>query len=386
MVGPRQVGKTTLAKFLLNTPKDGDNYFNWDNPEHRNYLLKDVFRSQFDFHAKEHGTIVFDEIHKYPRWKNTLKGLFDVNEPDTHWIVTGSAALNIYRKGQDSLVGRHFTYTLHPLSVAEILARKKIGDATQIFDFSWADNLKNQSHEALTKLMEFTGFPEPYFKADPTFLRQWRAARRDRLINQDLAALENIQNLSLVEHLTLLLPERVGSPLSINALREDLELHFTTVKKWLESLARIFYGFFLRPYTPKLTRTLKKESKWYLWDWSEIENQGARFENLTAIHLKKTVDYVNDLGLGDWGLFYVRDREKREVDFLITKNRKPHIAVECKLSDDNIPASLVYFAERLKIERCFVVVFDPETRHRTTIKNGITIEVIPAWKFFAGLV
>jgi predicted AAA+ superfamily ATPase len=275
---------------------------------------------------------------------------------------------------------------LHPFSVAELVLQKNINAAGQIFNTHRASDFKEQSQLVLTRLMEFSGFPEPYFKGETAFLRQWRATRRDRMINQDLAALENIQNLSFVEHLALLLPERIGAPLSLNALREDLEVHFTSVKRWLESLARIFYGFFLKPYSAKLTRALKKEAKWYLFDWSEVDDPGARFENLMAIHLKKTVDYVNDLGLDTWDLFFLRDREKREVDFLITKNRKPHVAVECKLSDDKIPQSLVYFAQHLKIPQSYLIVFDSQVRHRTTLRDDVKIEVMPAWQFLQGLV
>lgn len=359
LVGPRQVGKTTLAQSFLKTVEVGKNYFNWDDPKQRKILLQEVFKGRLPFSPQENPVIVFDEIHKYPRWKNSLKGLFDSHEPDTHWIVTGSAALNVYKKGQDSLVGRQFTYHLFPFSVAE-LAEKHSGEVALSAIRSSTLSLEKPtlgSQQNMEHLFRWSGFPEPLFKKEDAFLTQWRVARIDRLVNQDLAALEHLRHLPLVENLVLLLPERVGSSLSINSLREDLEVHFSTVKHWLELLSRVFYGFPVYPYAAKLSRMLKKEMKYYLWDWTEITEEGHRFENMVAVHLQKWIFYLNDLGIGSFSLHYIRDKEKREVDFLICENRKPFLAVECKFADPEPSKSLLYYSERLKIPYALQLLF-----------------------------
>lgn len=386
ITGPRQVGKTTLAKGMIPDLRPSVNYFNWDVGEHKKILLREVFRGKVDLKDSRRKIIVFDEIHKYPRWKNTLKGLFDKNEPDTHWIVTGSAALNVYRKGQDSLLGRCFTYHLSPLSVAEIVDKKDVGIVS--IEEMVAGQFQNPTQdmlEAFSNLMDFSGFPEPYLKGEKSFLKRWRASRLERIINQDLSKTEQLKNLPLVENLMFLLPERVGSPLSLNSLREDLEVHHATVKHWIELLGRVFYTFTIRPYSSKLSRALRKEPKLYLWDWSEIENEGIRFENMVAVHLLKYVNYINDTGAGTLSLHYIRDKEKREVDFLICKDRKPEVLIECKLSDKNIHDALIYYANVLHPKRAIQLIAQ-NCNPLSINKNSKVIEIIPAAAFLAGLV
>ncbi|OGQ21852.1 MAG: hypothetical protein A3I05_00255 [Deltaproteobacteria bacterium RIFCSPLOWO2_02_FULL_44_10] len=381
LVGPRQVGKTTLAKKMLSSVVDGVNYFNWDLADHRKLLSTSIFPGKMRLNQPEQQIIVFDEIHKYPRWKNTLKGLFDLYEPQTHWIVTGSAGLNVYRKGQDSLLGRSFTYHLCPLSVAELAfnGNPKPLSADDLFRHSFAESLP-EDQTFFERLLSFSGFPEPYFQANEQFLSQWRTTRLERLLNQDLAATEHLRNLALVEQLMFLLPHRVGSPLSLNNLREDLEVHFNTVKHWLALLERTFYGFTLYPYSSRLSRLIKKEAKWYLWDWTEVKDEGSRFENLVAVHLLKYVSYVNDLGLDRLTLHYIRDKEKREVDFLICKERKPYLLIECKNSSDDPHPALFYFADKLKTARAFQLIANP-IRSRSHLKAGIQVDLISAASF-----
>lgn len=386
ITGPRQVGKTTLAKGLISNLEPSINYFNWDIAEHRKILLREVFYDKVDFKDDRRKIVIFDEIHKYPRWKNTLKGLFDKNEPDTHWIVTGSAALNVYRKGQDSLLGRCFSYHLSPFSVAEIVGKGGVKSVS--FEEIITRQFESPSRdviEAFSTLINFSGFPEPFLRGEKSFLARWRTTRLERIINQDLSKTEHLKNLPLVENLMFLLPERVGSPLSLNSLREDLEVHHATVKHWIELLERVFYGFAIRPYSSKLSRALKKEPKWYLWDWSEIEDEGFRFENMVAVHLLKYVNYINDTGLGNLSLHYVRDKEKREVDFLICKDRRPEILIECKLKNQNIHDALIHYAGVLRPNRAIQLTAE-DFSPLSTRKNSGIIEIIPAAAFLAELV
>ncbi|MBI4411427.1 MAG: DUF4143 domain-containing protein, partial [Deltaproteobacteria bacterium] len=310
---------------------------------------------------------------------------------DAHWIVTGSALLNVYRRGQDSLLGRHFTYHLAPFSVAELtrVAGTSVPatavptlDALLNVEFSQAGR---ENYEAFESLLKFGGFPEPLFKGEESFLSRWRSMRLDRLINQDLAATESLKNLPLVENLMFLLPERVGSPLSLNGLREDLEVHFATVKHWMELLERVFYGFFIRPYSKKTGRMLRKESKWYLWDWTEIENPGSRFENLVAMHLQKYVNYLNQLGRGALSLYYVRDKEKQEVDFLVCDGRKPRLLIECKVACAEASKALFHFAGLLGVKDV-IQISQEGCDARLYDKDGVRVRVLDAASFLKELV
>ncbi|MBU4484482.1 ATP-binding protein [bacterium] len=385
ITGPRQVGKTTLAKGLISNLEPTVNYFNWDIIEHRKILLKEVFHGKIDFKDDRKKIVVFDEIHKYPRWKNTLKGLFDKNEPNTHWVVTGSAALDVYRKGQDSLLGRCFNYHLSPLSVAEVIGRNIESMSVEEIATRKFEKPSKDMIDTFSTLINFGGFPEPFLKGEKTFLAKWRRTRLERIINQDLSKTEHLKNLPLVENLMFLLPERVGSPLSLNSLREDLEVHHATVKHWIQLLERVFYGFRIYPYSGRLSRTLKKEPKWYLWDWTEIVDEGFRFENMVAVHLLKYVNYINDTGLGNLSLHYIRDKEKREVDFLICKDRKPEVLIECKLKDKVAHDALVHYANVLHTKRAIQLIAG--NCDLSSIKKGhAVIEIIPAPSFLMALV
>lgn len=385
LAGPRQVGKTTLAQSLIQNFRPGFNAFNWDVQPERKMLTTQVFPGKFPLNQPGQELLLFDEIHKYPRWKNTLKGLFDKYEPKTHWIVTGSAGLNVYRRGQDSLLGRHFTYHLFPLSLGELLDKPGIISSPKVLaNASW-NSPTEEGVDCWQHLIRFGGFPEPFLKQEDSFLRQWRSNRLERLIHQDLAAVENLKKLPLVENMMFLLPERAGSLLSLNSLRENLDVHFATAKHWLSLLERVFYCFTLRPYAKKMARALRKETKLYLWDWSEVEEEGARFENCVALHLLKYVYYLNDLGLAQTSLHFLRDKEKREVDFLICENGSPVLGIECKLKRQDPSQHLAYYAKALNLKRVIQLDagFEPAD---ICIKSGVPVTRVSAPSFFRSLV
>ena len=336
LAGPRQVGKTHLAEEILG--ELGGKYYNWDLAEDRERVLnKSMVQDK---------VVVLDELHKYERWKGFLKGVYDKYHKNLRVLVTGSARLDVYRRGGDSLLGRHYLYHLHPFSVGERLGSeiprpeiflrgdgKSSREATEIFDL----------------LMRFGGFPEPFFKSSEEEHGRWSTQRRELLVRQDIRDLTHIQHLGLVEHLLLLLPHRVGSVLSVNSLREDLQVAYNTVCQWLESLEKLYIHFSLSPYSERVGRGLKKGRKIYLWDWSQVPDEGARFESLVASHLFKAVQYWKDLGYGDFELFFLRDRDRRETDFLVTLNRKPWALVETKLSEEQPAEALLYFENKFRV-------------------------------------
>jgi predicted AAA+ superfamily ATPase len=367
--GPRQVGKTTLALQVLeslspNTPV----YLNWDRPEHR--------RSIRDLDWSRTGPVaVLDEIHKYHRWKTLIKGFFDTEGHAQRLLVTGSGKLDFYRKGGDSLAGRYRGFRLHPLSIGEIARDGRSPDVKVIeAPASWPDR-KAAPGNLLDSLMVLGGFPETFLRGSSRQARRWRLARREHILRQDLRDLSRIREVSLVEHLVDLLAERVTAPLSINSLREDLQVDHKTISAWIEALERLQMVFRVRPYAGSLARALRKEYKVYFWDWMEAPDGGPRFENLVASHLLKLCHWMQDTEGRRVELRYVRDREKREVDFLLLKERKPWILIEAKSGAGPADRALGYFQKRLGVPHAFQV----------TASARESQDVVPAVKLLKAL-
>lgn len=314
VAGPRQVGKTTLARAL---PGGAQAYLNWDVAAHRARILAGELPS---------GRLwIFDEIHKYRRWRNFLKGIFDGRPADQKILVTGSARLDLYRFGGDSLQGRYHMLRLHPLSVAELGIR---------------------SGPDWMQLLTLGGFPEPFLSGSQTEARRWSREYRARLIREDVASLERIVDLGHLELLIARLPELVGSPLSVNALREDLQISFKAASSWLGALERLYAIFRLAPFGAPKIRAVKKEQKHYHLDWSLVASDAARFENLVACHLLKWVHFLQDTAGRDVELRYFRDIDGREVDFVVTEAGQPRHLIECKWSDADADRGLRYLHER----------------------------------------
>ena len=371
LVGPRQVGKTTLAKRILDRWPSGI-YLNWDNREHRR-RIRDV-----EWPAGP-ALIVLDELHKWRGWKGWIKGEYDEHKERLRFLVTGSARMDTYRRGGDSLQGRYHHYRLHPFSLAEAeggdAPSRKIEPGAEI-PIGQPDPI-----DTLNALMRFGGFPEPFLAQSPRTLRRWQKERFDRFIREDVRDLEAVRELSQIQILADLLPERVGSPLSLNSLREDLEVSHRAVTHWMDILERLYFAVRVRPFDSRAVRSLKKMPKTYLWDWSAVEDEGARFENLVALHLLKLCHVLEDSEGYRVALHYLRDRAGHEVDFLVTLDRKPWFAVEAKLSSSRIDPSLTYFRERLAIPWTYQVTLNSE---RDYLKKGI--RCLPADKFLASLV
>lgn len=381
IAGPRQVGKTTLAQHIMTRTTRPTGYFNWDIVSDRKLILKspeDFWLRRAPATGRRAGgrtRLVLDEIHKFPRWKRFLKGLYDAHRADIELLATGSGRLDLWQRGGDSLFGRYHLYHLHPFTLGELLSRGHTFAPTpdtfmrQIME----GDAPAGANEGFHALETFTGFPEPLFAESETRLRRWRRAHEQLIVREDLRDLTRIRELGLIENLVMLLPERVGSPLSINALREDLGVRFETVQSWLQALARLFYLFSIRPYAGKLARTLRREEKVYLFDFSSIPDEGARFENLVALHLLKLTQLWSDFGYGDFALHYVRDREKREADFLLTERNKPYALFEAKLTAAEVDPSLRYFAERLKPRYAVQIVRTPQRFKHAFRSQGILL-------------
>jgi len=329
--GPRQCGKTTLAKMMLKQRGRG-NYNSWDDIAFRRIWAKNP--SEIAPKTKSASVVIFDEVHKAKLWKRTLKGIYDTLKYPTDIIVTGSARLNVYKKGSDSLLGRYYHFRLHPFSLAEI-KKSSIVNPDSLLDaiFSKSVNSKKSTQKILNALMQFGGFPEPFLTQDARHARLWKRGRIEKVIREDLRDLSRIPELSQIEMLTSLIPERVGSFLSRSALRETLEVSFDTIRRWLSYLKELYYIFELKPYQQSIPRTLRKEGKLYLWDYSEVNNSASRFENMIASHLLKFCHFWTDNGTGNFELFSLRNKDREEIDFLICRDGKPWLPIEVKMND-----------------------------------------------------
>ncbi|MBI5123631.1 ATP-binding protein [Candidatus Roizmanbacteria bacterium] len=370
VAGPRQVGKTTMAKQIGERSLNPFAYLNWDfQPDRR-----DIINLQFKGDAK---LLVFDELHKYKQWKNYLKGVYDKYKNTYKIMLTGSSRLDIYQKGGDSLRGRYFYHVLHPFSLAEVLKLKPIVKPFQELEFSST----KASWEAFSGLFQFGPFPEPFLKQSASFLRRWRLAETDRLVKEEIRDLRMIADLSTMQILVEILPIKVGSPLSSNNLREDLQVAHKTIVNYLNILELFYFHFRIYPYARKPIRSLKKMPKLYLWDWSPLANDGAKLENVVASHLLKFINYLTHTQGYKTELWYLRDVEGREVDFLVTVDSRPWFAVESKITDENNLSTLSYFKKRINIPFVYGVVLKEQVDYRRD-----DVRVISVDKFLSGLI
>jgi predicted AAA+ superfamily ATPase len=381
--GPRQVGKTTLARAFQKRFAQSA-YFNWDVITDQKRLLKDpYFFEREDRDPGKPFLVVFDEIHKYARWKNYLKGAYDAHRRDFRFLVTGSGRLDLFKKGGDSLLGRYLSAPLFPLTVGELGGRRPTWEEFKA-GLGAAPAATPGGADAYAALFRYSGFPEPFVKADTRFYNAWFQERKTLLVREDIRNASAIREISLMETLSHLVPEKVGAPLSVNALKEDVGVAFETVRDWLLLLEQFYYMFRVAPYAGSLARTLRKEAKAYLYDWVEVPAEGLRFENMVALHLHKAVQTWRATGEGDLGLHYVRDKEKREVDFLLTERRRPVCLVECKFSDTQFSPALSYYQAALEVPTAVQLVHGPGICRKTT-RNGARQWVISADRWLAAL-
>lgn len=379
--GPRQAGKTTIS-LMAKEFTSQLSYLNWDNLDHRKIIMEGVGSvAEFiglDKLGKDVPVIVFDEIHKYGKWKTFLKGFFDTYRNRVKIIVTGSSRLDIYKKGGDSLMGRYFPYRLHQLSLAELgrvkLTGKEINPPLKISE----NNFK--------KLLKYGGFPEPFIKGDIKFLNRWKMLRQEQLIREDIRDLSRIQEMGQIEILAEMLKNQSGQMVNYSNIAGRVNVSSVTVRRWIETLQSLFYCFTIKPWSKNVPRSLIKEPKIYLWDWINVDNEGSRMENLVASHLLKAINFWTDCGFGQYAIWFLRDKEKREVDFLVSKDKKPWFLVEVKLSSKKgISKNLFYFQNKIGAKHAFQVVFDMNYVDSNCFSHTKPI-IVPARTFLSQLV
>lgn len=351
--GPRQVGKTTLSKQLSSSYV----YLNFDAAPDR----RTIHDQEWD---RDTQLVVFDELHKMKRWKAWIKGIYDTEGTQPNLLITGSARLDTYKKGDESLAGRFFYYRLHPLTVNEIC--RFLGEP---------------SPDVLDKLLNLGGFPEPYLKNSPTFARRFRRIHTDTIIREDLLDLEKVRDIKSIEIMIDLLRRRVGSTTAYASLANDLQVSIHTVKHWLQILENLYIIFPVRPFHKNIARSLLKESKYYLYDTGAVEgDMGAKLENLVACALLRELHYIEDTTGSKVALHFIRDKEKHEVDFLLVVNNRPECMVEVKLSENHFAPALFRFQNYLNPIKGYQIVYD---LNRKKMKG--TLKMLPAHEFLKDL-
>ncbi|MCK6534239.1 MAG: AAA family ATPase [Polyangiaceae bacterium] len=369
--GPRQCGKTTVVRAV--TAERSGRYFNWDEPADRHQIQK----LELDFEAP---LWAFDELHKFRRWRNFLKGLYDSHHRGHQILVTGSARLELYGHGGDSLQGRYFGHHLHPITASELARRKLVP----------LDELPGVPREpvprdVLDSLLTLGGFPEPLLGASEKEAARWRLAYATRLVREDVRDLERIRELERIELLYDRLGAIAGGVLSINSLREDLEVAFETVRSWIGVLERLDAVFRIAPYGPPRIKSVKKEQKLYFWDWCRAESPGARFENLIALHLLRLVHWAADVEGERLELRYFRTRMGHEVDFILLRRGKPWIAIEAKLAEQPLDTGLRYLLERVPVPFAFQVHRDGGRERRVADIGRCRVRLVSAARLLASL-
>lgn len=346
--GPRQVGKTTTCRAVA------DRYLNWDNPDDRRPILRGpaalAETLELDRLRSHPPVVVLDELHKHAKWKGLLKGFFDTYGERVRPIVTGSSRLEVFRRGGDSLMGRYFLYRMHPWSVGEIVRTTLPASAIQA-----PSEVPAREWDAL---WEHGGFPEPFLRRDTRFSNRWSSLRFDQLAREDLREITAVQELGALETLMRILAERSARQLVYSNLATEVGVAVDTTRRWVDLLVRLHFGFVVRPWFANVAKSLRKEPKWFLRDWSDVSDEGARAETFVTCHLLKAVEGWTDLGWGEFELRYLRDKLKREVDFLVVRDRRPWFLVEVKSGECRLSPHLVHLQAQTRAPHAFQAVLD----------------------------
>jgi predicted AAA+ superfamily ATPase len=355
--GPRQVGKTTLTKNLCHGIFKNETYLNWDLDEDRRAILQKKW-------PQKSSLIIFDELHKYPKWKQWIKGIYDTKQKQ-HYLITGSARLDTYRRGGDSLMGRYHYWRLHPFTLDELPTHMTM-------------------QEGFQRLLALGGFPEPFLLGDEREARRWRRERFDRILKEDVRDLESIQNIQMLAIFVDALRERVGGMITLANIAEDLHISPVTAKAWLAVIERMYIAFAIYPLTRKVPRAIQKPPKVYFYDNGDvIGNAGGRLENLVATTLLKRLHFIEDYHGHRASLHYIRDKEGREIDFVTVIDGKIIDLIEVKTTDDTISSHLKYYAEKLKPQRATQLVADLKrsfTKNNITVTTPVEFFKDPPWK------
>ena len=379
--GARQTGKTTLAKDIA-TEEPVSLYFNYDLPENKAKILtQPSFFEAIDRKKNDRPLIILDEIHKYKEWKNYLKGVYDGYADEFRFLVTGSGRLDLSRKRGDALAGRYLHFHLFPFTVGEI-SSSTIRRPTSEILLEIPDQ-NNAARELWETMFQVSGFPEPFLKGTKLKYRRWAHSYHSQVIRDDIRNEFAVRQIDTMETLYSLITNCVGSPFSASNQASILQSSHNTISSWIRIFEHFFLVFELRPYSKRISRSLVKEPKIYFYDYCRIQDEALRFENMIAVELNRAVTLWTDFGFGEYQLWYLRNKEKQEVDFLVTENAQPLFMVEAKFSDVTVSPNLIKFQNALRVPAIQLVHQQNVTRK---IKNeGNVIIVTSAADWLAGI-
>ncbi|MEB3259567.1 MAG: ATP-binding protein [Cyanobacteriota bacterium] len=356
LTGARQVGKTTLARQLLEGHEQAQS-LNWDVPADRAVLNRQSWNPRADL-------LVFDEIHKNPEWKAWLKGVMDAKPPGQAWLVTGSARMDTFRQSGESLAGRYLHLHLDPISVRE-----------------WCAHAGCSADAALERLLERGGFPEPCLAEHADDARRWRRQYATDLIREDVLEFSRLQEINTMRVFVDLLRERVGSPLSLASLARDLAVSPTTLRRYLAILEALVVVIVVPPWHRNIARALLQAPKVYFTDTGLVKgDDGVRLENAVAVMLRKQVHFRGDTRGHAMGLHYIRTKDGAEVDFCLSQEGELTTLVECKLADTSPHRALARFAAQFPEAVAVQLVREAS---QLEVRGALTIA--PAGEWLRGL-
>jgi predicted AAA+ superfamily ATPase len=382
LAGPRQSGKTTFARDIVAKDFSDVVYFNWDLAADKRRLIADpaFFSKEPQNDISALPLVILDEIHKYRDWKNYLKGIYDQFAKKYQFLVTGSGRLEFSRKAGDSLAGRFLKFHIFPFTLAELFSRRRaLKDfLSNPLDESGAMPAKRTAG-AFNALWELSGFPEPFIKGRKAFWSTWSSAYGQQIVRDDLRTTADIRNLDTIETLFALVPSRVGSPLSMNNLAGELQVAFDTIKTWLLLFDSFYLTFRVAPWSAKISRSILKEKKIFLFNYPLIDDEGARFENFAALEFLRAVESWNDRGLGKFSLHYLRNKDKQEVDFLVAENNRPLFLAETKVSDTAPASGLLTFQNLLNVPALQLVKKEGVKKFFKNGRNNVLVVTAHRW-------
>ena len=378
IAGPRQAGKTFFTNMIAEKFRNSY-YFNWDIIDEKRKLIENPsFYENMNLEDDSTPLVIFDELHKFPDWKNYLKNVFDRDKENYKFIVSGSGRLDMFQRGGDSLAGRYLLFYLWPFTLAELAGTNF--NFEEFIENPLKINLKKDtSLQIWEDLKLYSGFPDPYLQKDARFYKIWSNTYKKQLLREDIRDLASLRSSENVEILYSLLPSKIGSLLSMASLSRDIKVSFDSIKNWLDLFEKFFMVFRISPWTKKISRAITKEKKLYFFDYASIDSKGARFENMVALELYRAVSNWNDTGLGDFSLNFIRNRQKQEVDFVLIKKNKPFLLIETKLSDDSPNKSLIKFQNMLNIDAVQLVDKPGICKKISNKKNRILIISADHW-------